>query len=215
MHGLNVARSSGNVVLSGVAPPEHFDTAGVAVRYVAGTVAPRHTDMHTRAVVLVAEDAATAMRRAEALRTWAHESLLPIIALVERERDVEHPGLWRQALTCASLREAGHVLRLMAELNRNRDGLPTVEDAHLTWDLRRQLRHGSASRFGVGLDAFVVGDQAFVGGLLRADVDVDALSAALDVPASVSLNTTAVRTVRTRSQSAYLHFAGAVSASSS
>lgn len=201
MQGPDVARSSGNVVLSGVAPPQHLDTAGVAVRYVAGTVAPEHTDSRTRAVVLVAEDAASAIRRAEALRTWAHESLLPIIALLEREQDVEHPGLWTRVLTCASIRDAGHVLRLMAELNRNRDGLPTAEDADRTWELRRQLRHGLASRFGAGLDAFVVGAQAFIGGLLRTDVDVDTLSAALDVPTSVVLNTTAVRTVRSRSKS--------------
>lgn len=194
MQGLDVERSSGNVVVSGLAPPEQFGATGVVVRHVSGTVTPKHTDSQTRAVVLVTDDAATAMRQADAVRSWAHVSLLPIVALLERASDLEHPGLWERVFTCACTSDAGHVLRLLADLDRDRDGLPSLADADLTWDLRRQLRRGAAARLGVGLDAFVAANTAFVGGLLRGDVDAPMLAAALDIPSPTLLNTTAVRT---------------------
>ena len=188
----------GNIVVSGLEAFEHLQQLGMAVRFAPDDVAPEHTDTRTRAIVVVSRNADEAVKRADLLREWAHESLLPLIAVVLHVEDVEDPALWERALTCAHLGDDAHVLRLLCALDRERMGLPTQDDAQHCWELRRQLRNSELTGLGVGLDAFVVDSTAFVGGLLRPGTPVSTLEGALRLPAGVRLNTDGLRTAGAR-----------------
>lgn len=183
----------GNVVVFGGCPPEWLRNTPLAIRSVDEELAPHHTDAGTRAVVLLARDAEVAGRRADAVRCWAHESLLPLIALVPTRSDAQQPSLWTRTLTCAQLGDESHIGRLVLELDRDREGLPTCDDAEQTWQLRYQLRYGAPSRLGVGLDAFVVDQRAFIGGLLHPNVPQEAVQGALTLPPHLQVNTDALR----------------------
>lgn len=184
---------AGNIVVAGVDAPDRLRGLGLSIRLAPDRIGPELTDADTRALVLVARDADEAVHRADAVREWAHDSLLPLIALVLRASDAEEPALWERALTCGRIGDEDHVVRLVAALERERTGLPTNEDADRTWDLRCQLRQCALAELGVGLDAFVVGPTVFVGGLLRPDASSSTLLEALRLPPGLLLNTDGLR----------------------
>ena len=184
---------AGNIVVSGVDAADRLRGLGLRVRIAPERVMPEHTDAGTRAVVLVARDADEAVHRADAIREWAHDSLLPLIAVVLHACDAEDPALWERALTCAWLGDDDHVVRLVTALDHGRTGLPTNEDAERTWELRYQLQRGPAAELGLGLDAFVVHPMVFVGGLLRPDASPATVVESLRVPAGLQLNTDGLR----------------------
>jgi len=183
----------GNVVVWGSGPLAHLHALGIQVRTSHGPIGPALTDAGTRAIVLIVDDVEVARRRVEELREWAHDSVLPLLAWVRSPEAVEDPLLWRGALTCAvrGLEDA-RLLRLLTALDRGRRGLPSDEDAELTWNIQRQLDE-PAERLGHGLGVFVGGGTVFVGGQLHPGISIERLMHTLDVPGHVRIDTHGLR----------------------